>query len=346
MKPHPQTETWHESDAIRADIDQTRECMDQTLNELGERIKPRHLVDEALGLLHLEKGDTEKLKEQAAVAAHAAGAAAGRAAHAIADAVQQHPIPTLLIGAGVAWAVYEARHHNGQEPMRSHAYDAEWSDRTEEEREEREYWQSGGLKEKAAEALTSAKEGIQSAKETLTDKVSAAGEQMQEKGRRIRQRASQGARTLGRKVAQGKDQLARSAQRGYEIGRAKFIETSQAHPLSVGLGFLAAGVLIGLALPPSHKEDQWVGEAADRMKERAKETGEDLVQRGKHVATAAAEAAKKTASEEGLTPQALKEKVQHVAAETQQAAKRSAEEQGLPSNSAPEQPGTNPAQPS
>jgi len=317
MKTHDQTEPPPESDIIRADIEHTRETMDQTLDELGTRMKPRHLMDEMLGFLHLDQLDGQKLKEKAGAAAHSAGQAASRATQALTEAVREHPIPTLLIGAGLTWAFYESylRSHNGNGHPHSEAHA-----RGELEGE----WEAHGLKAKAQQGFESAREGIQSATEEMTEKVATT------------------ARAVGEKATQVKDQVMSGVQRGYQAGRQKFVQTSQAHPLHVGLGFLAAGVLLGLALPTSRKEDEWVGQAADRVKGRAKATGQDLLNRGKVVATAATEAVKKTASEQGLTPQALKEKLQKVASEAQVAVKRSAEEQGLKSTPAPQEPANPP----
>jgi len=331
MKQNEPTERTPESDIIRAGIEQTRLSMDHTLDEIGAKMKPQHLFDELLGLFHLKRIDGDKLKHQAGAVMHSTGQAAGRAAHVIGDAIREHPIPTLLIGAGVAWAIYESSHtpqtHWGSSRHKGNGHgdgatprglggNANWQESVAED------WEPGGLKEKAAEGWESAKDGVESAAENVKEKMSAVGHT-------IRQRASDGARAIGQKATQLKDQLAHTAQRGFETGREKFVETSQSHPLCVGLGFLAAGVLAGLALPPSRKEDEWVGEAADRVKDQARARGEDLVERGKKVASAAVDAVKQTAAEEGLTPQALKEKVQHVAAKTEEAAQRSAEQQGL-----------------
>ena len=341
MKRNEPTERTPESDVIRAGIEQTRLSMDHTLDEIGEKMKPRHLFDELLGLLHLKRMDGDKLKHQAGEVMHSTGQAAGRAAHVIGDVIREHPIPTLLVGAGVAWAIYESSHthrtHSGNSPHKDNGHgdgatprgwggDPNWEESVAED------WEPGGFKEKTAEGWESAKEGAESAAENVKEKMSAVGHS-------IRQRASEGARAIGQKATQLKDQLAHTAQRGFETGREKFVETSQTHPLSVGLGFLAAGVLMGLALPPSRKEDEWVGDAADRVKDEARARGEDLVERGKKVASAAADAVKRTAAEEGLTPQVLKEKVQHVAAKTEEAAHRSAEQQGLK----PAPPAANPA---
>jgi len=233
---------------------------------------------------------------------------------AVTDVVREHPIPTLLIGAGIAWAIYEAGHrsHNG------HGYYEDSHDEGQFEGE----WESGEFKQKAQQGIESAKQGIQSATENVKQKVTTT------------------ARAVGEKATQMKQQMVHGVHRGYEAGRTRFVETSQTHPLSVGLGFLAAGVLVALALPPSRKEDEWVGQAADRVKGEAKAKGEELFNRGKTVATAAAETAKRTASEEGLTPQTLKGKIERVAFETRQAAQSSAQQQGLNPPRGPQNPAT------
>lgn len=307
MKTHDHTETPPESDIIRANIEHTRETMDQTLDELGTRMKPRHLMDEMLGFLHLDQLDGQKLKEKAGAAAQSAGQAASRAAQAVTGVVRENPIPTLLIGAGLAWAFYASRKRSQNGP----GHDGHPHEDAHLRGELQGEWEVHGLKAQTRPGLESAQEGIQSTTEGVTQKVAAT------------------ARAVGQKATQVKNQVMNGVQRGYQAGRDKFVQTSQDHPLHVGLGFLAAGVLLGLALPASRKEDQWVGQAADRVKGRAKATGQDLLNRGKTVATAAAEAVKKTAAEQGLTPQALKEKLQRVASETQEAAKHSAEQQGF-----------------
>ena len=307
MKAYEHSELPPESDVIRANIQETRESMDQTLDELGQRMKPRHMLDEVLGFLHFDQADGQKIKERAGAAVQSAGRTATQAAHAVKDVVREHPIPTLLIGAGIAWAIYEAGHrsHNG------HGYHEDSHDEGDERSHFEGEWESGELKQKAQQGVESAKQRIQSATHNVKQKVTTT------------------ARAVGEKATQMREQVVHGVHHGYEMGRTRFVETSQTHPLPVGLGFLAAGVLAALALPPSRKEDEWVGQVADRVKGEAKAKGEELFNRGKTVATAAAETAKKTAAEEGLTPQTLKGKIERVASETRQAAQSSAQQQGL-----------------
>jgi gas vesicle protein len=70
---------------------------------------------------------------------------------------------------------------------------------------------------------------------------------------------------------------------------------AQENPLGLAVGAVAAGFLIGLLVPSSRVEDEKLGPTADRVKEQAKETGQEALERGKQVAQSAAD----TISEEG-----------------------------------------------
>jgi uncharacterized protein DUF3618 len=70
---------------------------------------------------------------------------------------------------------------------------------------------------------------------------------------------------------------------------------AQENPLGLAVGAVAAGFLVGMLVPSSRVEDEKLGPTADRVKEQAKETGQEALERGKQVAQSAAD----TAGEEG-----------------------------------------------
>jgi gas vesicle protein len=70
---------------------------------------------------------------------------------------------------------------------------------------------------------------------------------------------------------------------------------AQENPLGLAVGAVAAGFLVGLAVPSSNVEHEKLGPVADRVKDQAKETGQEAFERGKEVAQSAAQ----TVSEEG-----------------------------------------------
>jgi gas vesicle protein len=74
---------------------------------------------------------------------------------------------------------------------------------------------------------------------------------------------------------------------------------AQENPMGLAVGAIAAGFLVGLAVPSSKVEHEKLGPVADRVKDQAKETGQEALDRGKEVAQSAAQSAADTVSEEG-----------------------------------------------
>jgi gas vesicle protein len=77
--------------------------------------------------------------------------------------------------------------------------------------------------------------------------------------------------------------------------RAKGI--AQENPLGLAIGAVAVGFVAGLLVPSTRVEDEKIGPMADQVKEKAKETGQEAMDRGKEVARQAADSAKETAQE-------------------------------------------------
>jgi hypothetical protein len=72
---------------------------------------------------------------------------------------------------------------------------------------------------------------------------------------------------------------------------------AQENPIGLAIAGAAVGFLIGLALPSTRMEDEHLGELADDVKERARETGAEALERGKAVA----EEVKETAADAART---------------------------------------------
>jgi hypothetical protein len=88
---------------IERDIERTRSEMDETLEQIGERLSPRHLLDELLDLFRSDEGDARTGADRRRAYMHQAQQA-GRMAAA---KMKQHPVPTLLCAAGLAWLIFE-----------------------------------------------------------------------------------------------------------------------------------------------------------------------------------------------------------------------------------------------
>jgi ElaB/YqjD/DUF883 family membrane-anchored ribosome-binding protein len=89
---------------------------------------------------------------------------------------------------------------------------------------------------------------------------------------------------------------------------------AQENPLGVAVAGAAVGFLLGLVLPSSRIENERLGPVADEVKERAKETGQEALERGKAVA----EEVKDTTAEAART--AVQEVAETVRSEGQEQA--------------------------
>lgn len=99
-------------------------------------------------------------------------------------------------------------------------------------------------------------------------------------------------------------------------GAQRAAGVAQENPIGLALGGVALGFIAGMAIPSTKVEHEKMGPISDQVKGKAKETGQEAVDRGKQVAQEAAQSAKETAQESG----------QQQAAEVRSSAQQKAEE--------------------
>ena len=93
---------------------------------------------------------------------------------------------------------------------------------------------------------------------------------------------------------------------------------AQENPLGLAVGAAAVGFVAGMLIPSTRIEDEKIGPMADQVKDKARETGQEALERGKEVARQTAESAKETAQEAGKEQAGeLRDSTQEQAAETQ-----------------------------
>jgi gas vesicle protein len=74
---------------------------------------------------------------------------------------------------------------------------------------------------------------------------------------------------------------------------------AEENPLGLAIGAIAVGFIAGLAVPSTRAEDERLGPMADQVRDKAKETGQEALERGKQVAHQTAQSAKETAQQSG-----------------------------------------------
>jgi len=73
---------------------------------------------------------------------------------------------------------------------------------------------------------------------------------------------------------------------------------AQENPLGLAVGAVAVGFVAGMIVPSTKIEDERIGPIADQMKDKAREAGQEAVERGKEVAQQAAESAQEAGREQ------------------------------------------------
>jgi hypothetical protein len=126
-------------------------------------------------------------------------------------------------------------------------------------------------------------------------------------------------------VNEGAGRIAESTREATRRAQVGVEQAWDERPLALGLASLAVGAVAGWLLPPTRREDAWVGGTRDRWIESARERGREAVDKGRRMAEAAAGAAKSEADRQGLSPQAVIEKVKDVGEEARAAAEQEAQ---------------------
>ena len=108
-------------------------------------------------------------------------------------------------------------------------------------------------------------------------------------------------------------------------GAQKAAGVAQENPIGLAIAGVAMGFVAGMLVPSTRIEDEKIGELADQVKDKAKETGSEALEHGKQVAQEAADSAKETVQESGQQhAEELKSSAQDKAQETQQEARPTA----------------------
>lgn len=320
------------SDEIRDDIRGTRREMDETLDELGERLHPRHLIEDVIDLF---RGDSETGNASRKRIVHGTQ----RLGRSIGQQIREHPLPALLAGVAIARWIFESTEESepGYRRQQSESWGreaggADWKQRTQSA--------VGGMKDQVAGDASSMGDKVSGVASNLGEKVSGAasvaGEKISDTASMAGQRIAEAADAGWQRVREGGDALSRYSEEGRRIVnerasmiRDRFRETSEEFPLPVGGAFLAAGVLFGLLLPRTQKEDEWMGEVSDQLKDETRAGAEELIERGKLVAARTASSAMDEAQARGVSPSQLADKAGRVVSETLKTGKEKAREQGI-----------------
>jgi len=201
--------------------------------------------------------------------------------------------------------------------------------------------------DKASDATSRAGDTLSDAADRISDAADSVASTARQVGQSVADTAAasvEGARHYGAEASeaarQAYDEAGRYGRyvrrdlygRGQRLRRS-ILDMFYEEPLIVGGVALAVGTAIGVSLPPTRQEDEFLGPARDDLRDAAYAYGEDIAERAGHVAEKAYEAASDEAENKGLVPESTGEtlagKASDVIDKAVDEAKTEAKKQGL-----------------
>jgi len=302
---------------IRSEIDRTRSDMDETFAALDAKLTPKEI---GMELWNLFKG----------------GSSTG--ASKLWQVTREHPMPAAVIGLGLGWLMVESSRKSESDQYDGRYRDYGRGSYRQGYASSREGYYTGSDfdEETGSGALSSAKDKVLGVADSAKDKVkdvadsakhafSSAGDKVSDASDWTKEHASE----LGNQVSAKATDLKYTAKRQVRRAKTGFWQTMESSPLMVGAATLALGVIAGLAIPSTDKEDEMMGETRDHLFDEVKEAGQQALDKGKHVAEAVADKVKEEARNQGLTAEGVVDKVKNVAKEATNTVKEEAKRQNL-----------------
>ncbi len=308
-----------EAEQVRQNIAQTRQEMSGTIEELHGKLNPTVLKEQAVDQFHDAKekvlAEMREAKEtlKAEIKTELANAKSamreatiGKVGHMVnntkdtvkdtsasmLDTVKQNPIPAAMIGVGTAWLVVNARRSGSsyssrrlRSSMQEPGY--EYGEQVGAgmhgqglygELQSGSQYASGDQHLYGDDGEQAGRMG--SAAQAVKGKVGKVTERSTELARRAKSSISRVRQTTGERVGS----MAHSVQdRGRRLEN-RLEQAFHENPMLVAAGALAAGTLIGLAIPITRREDAWMGRTRDGLMRKAETVAQGTLDKVKTAA--------------------------------------------------------------
>jgi hypothetical protein len=190
--------------------------------------------------------------------------------------VRHNPMPVALAGIGIAWLMMSSRR----------GYTRSGRDEYGDDDLDDGHIDSPGARQRAREAVDGVKAAVRSARDSTAESAAT-----------VRERAAQmtdSARLRARRLKEG-------ARHNMERARGGYDYVLREQPLALGAIGLAIGAVIAATLPRTRQEDEWMGDARDRVADAARDSAREKLRQAERVAAAAKGAAAAEAERQGVT---------------------------------------------
>jgi ElaB/YqjD/DUF883 family membrane-anchored ribosome-binding protein len=240
------------SDEIRADIEQTRERLGQTVETLGAQLNPSHLAQRVKD--SVREATIGRVQDMATRAKENV-AESGRG---IANVIRENPVQAAIVAAGIGWMLMKNRDRDSGQ---RYGYDRDYD------------YRDRGEPNVAQRAMSGASSVVEDAASGVKEIAHDVAEKAQDVAHDVSERAKSATDRVTYKT--------RSTMRQIE-------DRYQDSPIALGAFAVAAGLAIGFSMPTSRKEAQIMGGVRDELVDKAKEQLAETTEKVENVVDRAA----------------------------------------------------------
>ena len=223
----------HRTEEIRAEIEETREDMTETINAIQDKLRPGNIVAGATE--RVREATTEKVRHMANRASDAAE--------------RQNLLPAALIGIGTAWLLMN---------------------------------RSGRGSRSYGEYSTGAPRNTEyGSPEDYSRAVGTRGASEPAGGVDVSAMAGRATERAGELAHDARERVQRTTRRA----QSQLQRAINENPLAVGAAAVILGAAVGLALPETEHENEWMGETRDTVLDKAQDVARTTAERVKDAAS-------------------------------------------------------------
>ena len=245
---------------IRAEIEQTREDMSETIDAIQEKLRPGNIMAEAKD--RVKSATTERVRQMADTASETAQQAYEQTRQVAGDLVEgarSNAIPAAMICLGTAWFLFDRYRNNRSTDYRrgrSTSYGRP------------EYYGSDDYPRSTSGPLYGSRH---------EDDGAGYGD------------ARYGTRNVASGLSETAADLRQRTMRTGRRARNQFQRLLFENPLMIGAAAVVVGAAVGMALPETERENEWLGETRDNVVDKAQDVARNAATRAQAAAGEVAE---------------------------------------------------------
>jgi Protein of unknown function (DUF3618) len=238
-----------EAERIVSEIEVTRVDMSATIDEIGHRLQPQTIADEARDKIReATVGKVERMVDDA-------GQTVQQTSNTLVSTIRENPVPAALAGLGIGWLMMRMRSSSGSSSYAS-ANGNRYGRRLDSYGYTQPYratYGQGGSGQGGGPA------------DAVRDAADQATMRAQQLGADVQYRAQDAVDS----VQQGARDMQYQAQAAMSDAQWQLDRTLNDNPLALGALALGVGAAVALAIPATQKERELVGEQRDKLVEQA-----------------------------------------------------------------------------